>query len=186
MITVPGCKCTYNTHTHTQTQVSWPPAHFLWPLYQMGGPGSPWPSGCRGQQEPRQGGRYWYQLCRGGTLSLATGHAATAPRCHFQTALGWMPVTKMQKQRCTESLIQISRKIALSYKFQFHILEHIILILFSSLWESSFHFPFKQIFGLWLKLLMTTTNKTKTDHVDHIVLTRVTRLAGFTHVSFRY
>ncbi len=97
-------------HTHTQTHThinthwvsSWPPGHFLWPWCQMGVPGSPWPSGCHGQQGPRPAGRCWCRLCRGGRLSLTIGHAATAPRCHFQTGLGWMPVTEKWRRRCTD------------------------------------------------------------------------------------
>lgn len=95
--------CTYShRHTHTHTHIhthwvsAWPPGHFLWLWCQMDVPRSPWPSGCHGQQGPHLAGRCWCRLSRGGRLSLAVGRVATVPRCHFQTALGWMPVRKRQ------------------------------------------------------------------------------------------
>jgi len=93
-----------HTHIHTHWVSSWPPGHFLWPWCQTDAPGSPWPSDCHGRQGPRPAGRCWCQLSRGGRPSLVVGRAATAPRCHFQTGLGWMPVTERQRRRCTEKL----------------------------------------------------------------------------------
>lgn len=100
------------THTHIDTHwvSSWPPGHFLWPWCQTGVPGSPWPWGCHGQQGPRPAGRCWCRLSRGGRLSLTVDHAATAPRCHFQTGLGWMPVTERRRTQCRQTVVQIFLK----------------------------------------------------------------------------
>lgn len=87
------------TVTHSETQACadtrgtpcWPPGRFLWPWCQTGAPASPWPSGCRAPRGPRPADQCWYRPCRGGTPNPAAGHAATAPRCRFQTGLGWRP-----------------------------------------------------------------------------------------------